>query len=465
MEANKGKINNKEKRLQIMGQAPVSQALLKLGIPTIIGMIITALYNFTDAYFANGLGTAQTGAIGIAFPLTQIISGIGMMIGTGAGAYISRLLGNNDRKRANQTASTALYLGMALGALIIIGMLIIIDQILRGLGASDSAVFTYAKQYAVIYVATSIFTIFNVILNNIMIGEGASGITMAAMMFSGILNIILCPIMIYGVHMGIRGAATATALAQLATTIIYVVIILSKKSLFSFSVKYVRPDKQMLEEIFKIGIPVMVFQLLTSVSMGVANIMVAKYGKSALAAFSNATRIMAIGSYVIFGFTKGFQPFAGYCYGAKNFERLNKGTRTAIKWSEIFCICVTLILVIFPQNIIALFPTKDLDVIRITAEVLRINGITFSVFGFTMVYAILFLATGKGAKGGIITIARQGIFYFPAVLILPVFFGLNGVIYAQSIADIMAVILAFIMSRSVKRDFKLSEAKKYCQVG
>ncbi|AZV56399.1 MATE family efflux transporter [Clostridium sp. AWRP] len=452
MEVSEKKINSKEKRLKVMGEAPVPEALLKLGIPTVIGMIITALYNFTDAYFANGLGTAQTGAIGIAFPISQIISGIGMMIGNGAGVYISRLLGNSNRKRANETASTTLYLGMVLGILIIIIMLIFINPILRGLGAIDLSVFMYTKQYSVIYIATSVFSIFNIILNNIMIGEGASGITMFAMMLSGILNIILCPIMIYGAHMGIRGAAVATALAQAATTIIYIIIILSKKSLFSFSIKYVHPDKKMTAEIFKVGIPVMVFQLLTSISMGVANIIVAKYGRAALAAFSNATRIIALGSYVIFGFTKGFQPFAGYCFGAKKYNRLNEGIKTAIKWSEIFCICFTLILVIFPRGIMALFPTKDINVINITVDILRINGITFSVFGFTMVYAILFLAIGKGAKGAILTIARQGIYYFPVILILPIFLGLNGVIFAQSIADVLAAITAVIMSRSVKKD-------------
>ena len=316
-------MNESDKKIALLGSMPIPKALLALGLPTMIGMLINALYNLADTYFVGGLGTDQMGAVTVAFPLGQVIVGLGLLFGNGAAACLSRLLGRRDKETANKVASTALYSSVLTGAVLILCSIIFLKPILKQLGAIES-VMPYATAYTSIYITFSIFNVFNVTMNNIVSSEGAAKTAMCALMAGALLNVILDPIFIYRLHLGVAGAAIATAISQLVSTIVYMGYILRKKSIFSFHIKECCCSKEIMSEILKIGIPTLLFQILTSLSISMINNAAKEYGGSALAAMGPLTKIMSMGSLIVFGFLKGFQPIAGFSYGAKKFDRLHE---------------------------------------------------------------------------------------------------------------------------------------------
>ena len=431
--------------MELLGAAPVSKALLALGLPTMIGMMINALYNLVDAYFVGGLGTNQMGAITVAFPLGQVIVGLGLLFGNGAASYLSRLLGRGDREKADKAASTAIYSSIFAGAAVIICCLFFLEPILKQLGANGD-VLPYAVNYTSIYIASSIFNVFNVTMNNIVSSEGAAKTTMLVLMTGAVLNVLLDPIFIYALGLGVAGAAIATGISQLVSALVYLCYILRKKSAFSFSIKNCCFSKEIVSEILKIGIPTLVFQLLTSLSMSMINGGARAYGTSALAAMGPLTKIMSVGSMMVFGFLKGLQPIAGYSYGSQKYGRLQKAVKTSIVWSTVFCVVFGLAVAVFSTEIVSGFTKDDIEMIRIGAAALRANSLTFIFFGFYTVYSSLFLAMGKAREGCFLGACRQGICFVPAILLLPMLWGLNGILYAQPAADAISALIAVFMA-------------------
>ena len=446
------------KKMALLGSAPIPKALLSLGLPTMMGMLINALYNLVDACFVGGLGTAQMGAVTVAFPLGQVVAGLGLLFGNGAAAYLSRLLGQGDRDTANKVASTALYGGVSLGAVVILLSVIFLEPVLQQAGAIES-VMPYAAGYARVYIVFSIFNVFNVTMNNIVSSEGAAKTAMCALMAGAVLNVALDPVFIYMLDLGVTGAAIATAISQIVSTLVYLRYILRKKSMFHFSIKACRFGKEVMPEILKIGIPTLIFQLLTSLSVAMINGAAKEYGSSALAAMGPVTKIMSMGTLIVFGFLKGFQPVAGFSYGAKKFDRLREAIRTAILWSTIFCVIFGLVTAAFPGQIMSLFTKEDAEMIRAGSIALRANGLSFILFGFYTVYSFLFLVMGKAAEGCILGACRQGICFVPVILILPAVWELNGVLYAQPIADAASALIAAVMAVRLHRELRAAEAQ------
>ncbi len=434
----------KSNRIYLLEEAGVASALLKLGIPTMVGMLISALYNAIDAYFVGGLGMSQMGAVSVVFPIVQIIIGLGMMFGAGASSYISRLLGKGDNEQADKTASTSLFSGLLVGAIIIIGIMVFLDPVLTALGSTET-ILPYARAYAKIYVTGSIINVFTVMMNNLLTAQGATKFTMIAMLTGSIANVILDPVMIYGMDLGIEGAAIATVISLCINMALYIGYIAKKKGVLRFSVRNIDPSKTIYAEVLKIGIPVLLFQMLASVAMGSINTAAKPYGDYAVAAMGAVIRIMTVVTYVVFGFLKGFQPFAGYNYGAKKYERLKKSIRLCMIWSTVFCIVAAIVLFIFADPIVSLFGT-DTEMVDIAAKALRLNAVLFITFGFQMVYASLYLAIGKSLVGSVLSLSRQGIFFFPLVLVLPHVMGLTGVVWVQPMADLLTTILTIVFA-------------------
>lgn len=451
-------MNSRNNKMELLGNAPISKALFAMGIPTMLGMMVNAIYNLVDAYFVGGLGTSQMGAISVVYPLGQIVVGLGLLFGNGSASYLSRLLGNREQEQADRVASTALYSSVAVGAVMIIFSLIFLRPILRLLGATDS-IMPYAMTYAGIYVVSCIFNVFNVTMNNIVTSEGAAKTTMFALMAGAVLNIGLDPVFIYTLDMGVAGAAIATAISQIVSTLIYLTFIFRKKSIYSFKMKNCTFTKEIMSEIFKIGIPTLVFQILTSLSISLVNTQAGPYGDSVIAGMGAVTRIVSMGSLIVFGFIKGFQPIAGYSYGAKKFDRLHKAIRTSILWSTVFCVIYGLLLTIFSSRIIAQFTDGDLEMIRVGTQSLRINGLSFLLFGFYTVYSSLFLALGKGLEGFVLGACRQGICFVPVILILPAFWGINGILYVQPIADVLSAIITIFMALHLHKELALAKQR------
>ena len=432
-------MTKKSNRIYLLEEADVASALLKLGIPTMVGMLISALYNAIDAYFVGGLGMSQMGAVSVVFPIVQIIIGLGMMFGAGASSYISRLLGKGDNQQADKTASTALFSGLLVGAAIIIGILVFLNPVLTALGSTET-ILPYARAYARIYVTGSIINVFTVMMNNLLTAQGATKFTMIAMLTGSIANAILDPIMIYGMDLGIEGAAVATVISLCINMALYIGYIAKKKGILKISVKNIAPSKTIYTEVLKIGIPVLLFQFLASAAMGSINTVSKPYGDYAVAAMGAVTRIMTVVTYVVFGFLKGFQPFAGYNYGSGRFDRLKKSIKLCMVWSTAFCVIAGIVLIVFADVIVSLFGT-DKEMLVLAKTALRLNAVVFTMFGFQMVYASLYLAIGKSLVGSVLSLSRQGIFFFPLIIALPHLFSLSGVIWVQPAADLFTTIL------------------------
>ncbi|MXP74158.1 MATE family efflux transporter [Lachnospiraceae bacterium WCA-9-b2] len=450
-------MNSQSKKMELLGSTSIPKALLAMGIPTMVGMLVNAFYNLVDAYFVGGLGESQMGAISVVYPLGQVVVGLGLLFGNGAASYISRLLGRGDKENADKVASTALYSSVSVGAIIIIICMVFLHPILKLLGATDS-ILPFAATYASIYIVSCIFNVFNVTMNNIVTSEGAAKTTMCALLTGAVLNIALDPLFIYVFDLGVAGAAIATAISQVVSTCVYLTYIFRKKSVFHFRVKDCTYTKENISEIFKIGIPTLVFQILTSVSISLINNAAGDYGDSAIAGMGVVTRLISMGSLSVFGFIKGFQPIAGYSYGAKKFDRLREAIKTSILWSTVFCVIFGVILALFPTAIVSQFTKGDAEMIRIGAASLRANGISIMLFEFYTVYSSLFLALGKGREGFILGACRQGICFIPVILLLPMVWGLNGIMYAQPIADVLSAVITVFMAIPLHK--KLNEMQR-----
>lgn len=450
-------MSHQNKKIQLLSSMPIPKALLAMGIPTMIGMLVNALYNLADAYFVGGLGESQMGAISVVYPIGQVVVGLGLLFGNGAASYVSRLLGYGDKEKANKVVSTALYSSISVGAVVIILFVIFLKPILKLLGATES-ILPYAVTYGSIYIISCIFNVFNVTMNNIVTSEGAAKTTMCALLTGAVLNIALDPVFIYVLDLGIAGAAIATAIAQAVSALVYLLFIFRKKSVFTFKARDCCPSKDIIYEIFKIGIPTLIFQVLTSLSISLINNAAADYGDSAIAGMGVVTRLISMGSLSVFGFIKGFQPIAGYSYGAKKFDRLHEAIKTSIIWSTVFCAIYGLTSALFAETIMSQFSKGNIEMIEIGASSLRVTGISFVLFGFYTVYSSLFLALGKGKEGFVLGACRQGICFVPVILILPMILGLNGIMYAQPVADVLSAIITVFMAVNLNKKLKAAKS-------
>ncbi|MFA9465921.1 MAG: MATE family efflux transporter [Velocimicrobium sp.] len=435
---------------KMMSEESISKLLLKFGIPAIIGFLITAIYNFVDAVFVGNLGTSAMGALAVAFPISMISIGIGLILGSGAASAVSRLLGQGEIKQANIMSSVACWGSLFLGILSAIPFIFFMEEILRFFGATET-ILPYATDYMYIYIPGLIFNMMTIALNHLARAEGANKTSMNTLLIGAILNIVLDPVFIYTFHLGIKGAAIATDISQLLSTILLFRFFYSNKSSIKISIRYFNLSKQVLFEMAKTGTPNFVVQVLSGVSMGLINTAAFPYGDGAVAAMGIVNRIFAIGSYIILGFSKGFQPLAGYFYGARKYNRLKESLRVSLKWMFSFCIILGIVEILFSNFIVSIF-TNDSKVIEIGVLALRGYSIVFPVFGFQTMILGLFLALGKGKQGLVLSLGRQGIFLIPLVLILPQLLGLNGVIYCQPIADVFTALLAIVFYFNYKKE-------------
>lgn len=455
-------MDRNDQKIKLMAEEKIPKVLLKFSAPVVIGMLVTAFYNVIDAVFVGGLGTSAMGAVSIAFPISMLIIGLGLTFGSGASSYISRMLGEGDLLQANRTASTAFFSSIVVGIITIMILLSFLDDVLVAFGATPT-ILPYARDFASIFIAGSILSIINVTMNNIAISEGAAKISMMAMLGGAIINVILEPLFIYTFSWGIKGAAIASVVAQSVTTFLYLQYFFGGKSYVKIALRDVTFDKEIYSQILKVGIPLLIYQLLTSASMGLTNAAASNFGDAAVAAMGIVTRIFAIVTYVVFGYSKGFQPLAGYNYGAKKFDRLKEAISISLRWTTWFCGISGLVIIVFSHEIVALF-SNDSEVIIIGTRALIANSIIFVSFGFQTIYISLFLALGKAKEGGVLSMGRQGIFFIPVIFILPSIIGINGVIYTQVIADLLTTLLTVILAISLNKEIDALTGKNRGQL-
>ncbi|HEN4473718.1 MULTISPECIES: MATE family efflux transporter [Bacillota] len=441
-----------ESRIKILKEENIDKALFKLGMPMVISLLVAALYNVVDTYFVSGLGKEAVAAVSVAFPIQLIFLGIGLTFGAGAGSYISRLLGGNNKKEASIVATVALISSAILGIIIAILLFCYLDGVLKFMGAIPSII-EISKSYTGIFIVGGILGTINVTLGNLAVAQGAAKISLKAMIVGSISNMILDPIFIFGLNLGVRGAAIATLIARVITSLMYLIYFVGDKNLIEIKLPNFKPTVAIYKEILKIGISMLILQILQTISISKISYAASFYGEEAIAAMGIVLRIVTLGTNVVFGYMKGLQPLAGFNYGAKNYGRVREAIKASIKWTNVFCVAWTVIVYIFAPSILSIFGTDE-NVLNIAVPALRAAVIMFITFGFQFTYSTLYLSTGKALGGVFLNSLRQGIVFIPIILLLPKFMGLNGVIYAQTISDLITTIITIPFAISVNKSLK-----------
>lgn len=437
--------------VNILREGSMMKALTKLGIPIVIAMLIMAIYNVVDTFWVARLGTLPVAAVSVVFPISLLFLGIGLMFGVGGGVYISCLLGAKQVVKASQVASVSVITSVMLAALIALVCNVFLPDILLFMGANEEMM-SLAESYGRLFIISCVIGTLNVSMSNIIVSQGASKTSASAMIIGSIVNVALDPLFIYTFNWGVEGAAWATILSRIITTAIYIRFLTKAEvkvslALFASTISTIR----IYADIIKIGISMLFLQLLQTLSISLLQKAAVKYGAEAVAAVGIVLKIVTLGTNVVFGFVKGLQPMAGYNYGAGNFQRLREAVCCSLILTTSFCVLWSILIVIFTSPIISCFG-KDETMQEIARIALRANTIMFFTFGFQFVYSTLYMAIGRARQSLLLNIGRQGLFFIPTILLLPSYWGLNGVLYVQPIADVFATLMTLLFAVRIHRE-------------
>ncbi|WP_028975481.1 MATE family efflux transporter [Spirochaeta cellobiosiphila] len=437
---------NNNKRMEMMASGAIGSALFKLSTPAIIGMLVMAIYNVVDTFFVSLMrDTAAVAATGIVFPIFQLIGSIGLTLGIGAASVISRRLGEQEHKKAEQTAATAVYTAIGVGLVFAILGAIFIRPLLGLFGASP-AIMDVASLYGRIIVGGSIFQVFNMCINNILRSEGASLHSSMGQIIGAVLNIILDPIFIFVLNMGITGAAVATILSQAMASLFLASYYLRKKGeLHPFTLSNFHPTKESYSQIMVLGTPTLARQFLGSISFASVNNMAGLFGDSAIAAVSISLRLFSIVMMALMGLAQGAQPLTGYNYGAKQYTRVHGVIRLVFLTATIVGLVAGVTSFFFARTIMEIFSPQNQEVVRLGITSIRMMAVTLVPIGLVIMYGGIFQALGNGKYALILATGQQGLFMIPLVLILPHIMGVNGVFAAQPLGFFLAFLVGTVL--------------------
>jgi len=444
---------NKTDRL---GGFPVGKLLLEFSIPAIIAMIANALYNVVDSIFVGrGVGSLALTAVTIAFPIMIILMAFGMLIGIGATALISLKLGQQRRDEAEKILGTAFVMTLILGVGISALFLIFLDPILRFLGATPD-VFGYAKQFSTVILVGATFQFISFGLNNIIRAEGFPKTSMATMLFSAGVNTILNPFFIFVLHWGVIGSAMATVSTQIMISAFIIYHFTIGHSNLKLYKKYFRVETELLGKIAAIGLSPFLLQMAASVVLFIFNNNLLEYGgEMAVAAMGVINRSAMMLLMPIFGINQGAQPIIGYNYGAKKYDRVKTTLKLAAAAATVICLFGFIVAEVFSHQIIGLF-NKDRELIEIGTHGIRIFLLMLPIVGIQIVITNYFQSVGKASRAILLSLTRQVLFLIPLVLILPLFFKLDGIWMAGPISDFSSAMLAILF---LVREFRYLQIK------
>lgn len=428
--------------------APVTKAIWHMAIPMMLGMSINIIYNITDTFFIGRLNdTAALAAISLLLPFTTILMAIGNLFGTGGSTLFSRLLGSENTDRTKQCSATTLWLSFLFGLLTAIISIIFSNYIIRLLGA-DSNTFAYVKQYLIFYGMGAPFIIANFTLEQLIRGDGKSVESMIGMMISVGANIILDPILMFGLQLGIRGAAIATVIGNAFAVIYYIVCIQRADNQLSALPKYFRLEKQMLKEIFLVGLSAMLLDILLIVSSLMFNYYALKYGDYVLAGFGISQKLVQIVDLIGMGLYMGVIPLIATAYGARNELRVKEIIKKTALYLALVITCLFTILFTCRNFIVHCF-SNDSDVIRIGAYILTVQLCSsFFAAGAGLLTGI-FQAKGEGTPAVVMSVMR-GIMLIPAIIFGNYLFKMNGVIFSLLVAEAISCITGLVLYKLKK---------------
>lgn len=430
-------------------QGSAARAVISLAVPAATGTTAAAVYGLVDTVFVGMIGTSALGGVTVVVPLYMLVVLMGSAVGMGGGAFVSRLLGAGDTEAAERTVITCLALILLLSVPMMAVGWAFRESLLRLLGATDT-ILPYALRYSgVLLLGIPILTT-KVAMNALLRAEGAVPVAMRSTMGAAVLNVILDPLLIFGLNMGVAGAATATVISHAAALTYILWYYLSGRSYLRLLWLRLQPSWSMLGEITKIGVPFASTAAINTAAIGSLNAAASGFGDAAVASMGIAGRVLGLGIAVLWGCGLGFQPFAGYHYGSGEWQRLREGIRFMVLATSVFTGATAVLLVGFANRIVVWFGTNP-QVWEIGARALQAAGLQFLLMGPPMVYYALFNGLGRAGPAAVVAALNMGVLVIPAAWLLPQFMGLDGVIFARPLTQVITILVTAVLAVRVQR--------------
>lgn len=436
---------------------PVGRLVTGLAVPAMVSMLVTGIYNLVDTFFVGLINTQSVAALGIVFSYMSIVQSIAFFFGQGAGNYISRMLGHEDTHNAGVMASVGLVSTWLTGAVIAILGFVFMELALLHVFGSTETILPYACDYFTFILLGTPFIMSCFTLNNLMRHQGNAMLSMLGIMTGAALNVILDPIFIFGLGLGVKGAGMATALSQVVSFTI-MLMLSGKRGGVSIRLSQFKPSRQRYRDIAAGGLPSLARQSMMGIAALILNHIAGIYGDSAIASFSVVSRITMLASAAMIGYGQGFQPVCGFNYGAGKFDRVRAAFIHSCKVSTIYCTVLAVAGFIFARQLVSLFVASDPEVSRIGTEVLRYQCMSFPLTGFVVMVNMYLQNIRRTVPATVMAMSRQGIFLIPALFIGHFTLGFLGVEIAQAVADAASFLLAIpLCLTAINQMMKLSK--------
>ena len=422
-----------------MTETPIPKLILSLAAPTILSMLITSIYNLADTFFVGQISTSASGAVGVVSSLMAIIQALGFMLGHGAGSIISRSLGSQNTKAATRFASTSFFTALTFGLILAAVGLTTLPHFMMLLGSTET-ILPHACAYARPILIAAPLMMSSLVMNNILRYEGKASFAMIGLVTGGVLNMVLDPVFIFGFGLGTAGAGIATALSQSISFCILLSMFLRGKTVSQFQLSAVTRSPAEFGTILMTGLPSFGRQGLNSIGGMLLNIAARSYGDAAVAGMSIVSRIFMFIISVAIGTGQGFQPVAGFNYGARKYRRVEKACVFTMCASFCFLSLIIAACWFNAEALIKLF-RDDPEVTAIALPAFRYQ--CFACFLQPVIVAgnMLFQSIGKSGRATFLACCRQGVFFIPLILTLPRMFGLLGIEICQPIADVLTFVV------------------------
>ena len=433
-----------EQRKQML-EAPIPGLIGRLAVPTIISMLVTSIYNMADTYFVSHIGagdgaTSASGAVSIVFSLMAIIQAVGFTIGMGSGSVASRLLGQGLPGRAAVIASSAVVSALVCGGLLTLAGLLSLERFVWILGATET-IYPYALQYATYILWGAPVMCLAFTLNNLLRWQGKANRSVIGLGIGGVLNIFLDPIFIFGLDLGISGAAIATLLSQCVSASILASFFLRGQSEIRVSIRCVSTAPKTYLTIFKSGMPSFFRQGMASVSAMALNFNAGVYGDAAVAAMAIVTKVFNFLLSAVIGFGQGMQPVVGYNYGARELGRVRQAVSFSLKFCTALLTVAAVAGAVFAPQIVQFF-RNDPAVVAVGTRAFRFQCVSLPLAAVLVFANMLFQSLGKSWRASLLALCRQGMFFIPLVYLLPMRFGLLGLEMTQMCSDLIAFLVS-----------------------
>ena len=440
----------------------VGSLILKFSIPAVIGMLVNALYSVVDRIFiGRGVGSIALSGVAVTFPITNIIMGVGMLVGTGAAAVVSIKLGQKRAEEAEKIVGNALVLTIIFSIAVSVVGIIFLEPILKLFGASAETM-PYAKKFARILLAGTILQNVGFGLNPIIRSEGDPKTAMKTMLIGAVLNFIFNPVFIFGLKLGVVGSALATIISQSVCSVWILTYFTKGKSLLKIKKINMRLHKHIVREIVSIGVSPFIMQVAASFVTIIINTSLIKYGGDiAVGAYSLISSIAILIIMPVLGVNQGTQPIIGYNYGARNMSRVKK----TLLYGVIINTCIAtfgwIIVELFPVQIISMFNSTDKSLIEIGSNGIAVFLGMLFIVGSQTACVNYFQSVGKAKNSMFLSLLRQVVLLIPLVLILPHFFKLNGIWMAGPISDLCSSFVTYyFISREIREIKKIENSIK-----